>query len=195
MGFGQEREVLPCEALSDDRSEAGHDCQPAGQPAMLKHSAVAVHSYRAEVQAPNRALLSSLPCGGRWTLLLVRQPRVREAEAPCHGGGEIVPPASVGRIDPTTPPHRGMFWPMLDSRRAPVAHSDRATGFEPVGRGFKSLRAHQFNSHIINGLRESRKNASLFLRHSCCPARCHVDPEKRRGSGVHVCSVISDVRR
>ena len=27
---------------------------------------------------------------------------------------------------------------------APVAQMDRATGFEPVGRGFDSLRAHQF---------------------------------------------------
>ena len=26
---------------------------------------------------------------------------------------------------------------------APVAQLDRATGFEPVGRGFESLRAHQ----------------------------------------------------
>ena len=29
---------------------------------------------------------------------------------------------------------------------APVAQLDRAAGFEPVGRGFKSLRAHQYSS-------------------------------------------------
>ena len=32
---------------------------------------------------------------------------------------------------------------MPEVQNAPVAQMDRATGFEPVGRGFDSLRAHQ----------------------------------------------------
>ena len=32
---------------------------------------------------------------------------------------------------------------ILQFTSAPVAQMDRATGFEPVGRGFDSLRAHQ----------------------------------------------------
>ncbi len=36
--------------------------------------------------------------------------------------------------------------------RAPVAQLDRATGFEPVGRGFESLRAHhKYNRFISSG--------------------------------------------
>jgi hypothetical protein len=42
----------------------------------------------------------------------------------------------------------------VPTNRAPVAQLDRAPGFEPVGRGFKSLRAHQVCS--ARHLRRSR---------------------------------------
>src|SRR4051812_44992892 len=50
---------------------------------------------------------------------------VNAAGGDCLGG--------VGRLHST----------LVTRRSAPVAQLDRAAGFEPVGRGFKSLRAHQ----------------------------------------------------
>ena len=46
--------------------------------------------------------------------------------------------------------HKLTFFDRPVSVRAPLAQLDRATGFEPVGRGFESLRAHQ--SQSLNGV-------------------------------------------
>jgi hypothetical protein len=47
--------------------------------------------------------------------------------------------------------------------RAPVAQLDRAPGFEPVGRGFKSLRAR----HFARERRSSGVEARYDVRHVC----------------------------
>ena len=38
----------------------------------------------------------------------------------------------------------------IDPRNAPVAQLDRAPGYEPGGREFESLRAHQFIKNLPN---------------------------------------------
>src|SRR5204862_7286859 len=43
---------------------------------------------------------------------------------------------------------------------APVAQMDRATGFEPVGRGFDSLRARQISARLPRIIRASSQHES-----------------------------------
>jgi hypothetical protein len=47
---------------------------------------------------------------------------------------------------------------------APVAQMDRATGFEPVGRGFDSLRAHQRGRFSVRDTSASRYVKSSVTR-------------------------------
>src|SRR5580698_4583154 len=51
------------------------------------------------------------------------------------------------RSDPTAPRGDNMRWRSPD---APVAQLDRAIGFEPIGREFESLRAHQNCNSIMS---------------------------------------------
>jgi hypothetical protein len=46
-----------------------------------------------------------------------------------------------------------IFFALLQLRNAPLAQLDRASGYEPEGREFESLRAH----HLLNSLRESKR--------------------------------------
>ena len=68
--------------------------------------------------------------------------------------------STPSHADPTATwpvtPDKGEGLDDMMARRAPVAQLDRAPGFEPVGRGFKSLRAHHF-------LRTFRRSAGVFL--------------------------------
>src|ERR1051326_4800626 len=63
-------------------------------------------------------------------------------------------------------------------RFAPVAQLDRATGFEPVGRGFDSLRAHHSTrlgivrslmaSHLTSNALSERSESKAAFDFACC---------------------------
>jgi hypothetical protein len=82
-----------------------------------------------------------------------------------------------------------------DSRRnkAPVAQMDRATGFEPVGRGFDSLRAHQ-PSLTLPGQRELRL-ASQPSRELATGIRCGHQPAVSVDSEVFTHAPVAQLDR
>ena len=63
---------------------------------------------------------------------------------------------------------------------APVAQPDRATGFEPVGREFESLRARQTNSLQIIGLQ-----SPVTVAANCSQLRCAWNCAHLRGAWRH----------
>src|ERR1700684_541702 len=70
------------------------------------------------------------------------------------GGCQFLPPSAIVTVE----------------KPAPLAQLDRASGYEPEGREFESLRAHHL-SHVFNHLRALRANArrSLCSLSANCP--------------------------
>ncbi len=81
--------------------------------------------------------------------------------------------------------HRLVYANSLNSRRAPVAQLDRASGFEPEGRGFNSSRAH----HRKQGLRrqwEPRLPVPSVRQKICKEAVASGLPSRPRAGSVRL---------
>jgi hypothetical protein len=96
-------------------------------------------------------------------LSVARQLQKAAARMAAHAGPRIMPLVCRARecTQPLVVATSAVSGDTL-SHRAPVAQLDRAAGFEPVGRGFDSLRAHHFTSFTAD--RRSRTDHHLFER-------------------------------